>query len=89
MFRALTKTTVHYTNTSTIDEGGWVLGPSRELLFWVPVAYRKCLYKPSNTLVIGKNALELDLSQFAHGPVWQDCYVHDYHNHSYQSIGGN
>ncbi|CCM01095.1 uncharacterized protein FIBRA_03143 [Fibroporia radiculosa] len=55
------------------DEQGWLVGPSGELLFWVPVHLRARMWVPANTLVIPDDALQLDLSSFAHGFSWHEC----------------
>jgi hypothetical protein len=31
------------------------------------------MYAPGNTLVMGPDALQLDLSHFSHGTSWQMC----------------
>jgi WD40 repeat protein len=43
-------------------DSGWVVGPRRRLLFWVPPASRHSL-----------KSAELDLSRMAHGQLWQKC----------------
>ncbi|KAG2066771.1 hypothetical protein BDR04DRAFT_1029199, partial [Suillus decipiens] len=55
------------------SDGGWVLGPKRQLLFWVPPASRHAFYNPATTLVIPRGGPELDLSRMAHGLHWQQC----------------
>ena len=54
---------------------GWIVGPGSELLFWVPAAYRDKLWPDSRLqIVIGKQPVQLDLSQFVHGTSWHECY---------------
>ncbi|KAG2096494.1 uncharacterized protein F5147DRAFT_584006, partial [Suillus discolor] len=56
-------------------EDGWMVGPSRWLLFWVPPASRKTFrYNPQTASVIPRGDVELDLSCMSHGTRWQDCY---------------
>jgi hypothetical protein len=55
-------------------EDGWMLGPDRQLLFWIPPDYRTSLYRPSTRFVIGRNAIHLDLSNFAQGTNWVECF---------------
>jgi WD40 repeat protein len=52
---------------------GWVVGPKRRLLFWVPPASRHSFYNPATILVIPRGGPELDLSRMAHGQYWQTC----------------
>ncbi|KAG2069567.1 hypothetical protein BDR04DRAFT_1101454, partial [Suillus decipiens] len=54
---------------------GWVVGPQRQLLFWVPPASRHPFYNPATTLVIPRGCPELDLSRMAHGQHWKKCLV--------------
>ncbi|KAG2033566.1 WD40-repeat-containing domain protein, partial [Suillus americanus] len=55
-------------------DSGWMVGPKRRLLFWVPPASRTPLYySPTTTLVIPRGGPELDLSRMAHGQHWQKC----------------
>ncbi|KAG2347614.1 hypothetical protein BDR05DRAFT_905558 [Suillus weaverae] len=53
-------------------DSGWVVGPQRRLLFWVPPASR-LFYSPGCVLVIPRGGPELDLSRMAHGQYWQKC----------------
>ncbi|KAI0337513.1 WD40 repeat-like protein [Trametopsis cervina] len=66
---------VEYTNSSKIDEDtGYILGPKRELLFWVPPDYRESLCIPDARWVAGAPYLCLDLSRFVHGERWDQCW---------------
>lgn len=56
-----------------MDMDGWVLGPHEELLLWIPHEHRQ-LCHPWHTIVIGREITELDLSKFAHGPEWVECF---------------
>ncbi|KAG2054987.1 WD40 repeat-like protein, partial [Suillus hirtellus] len=58
-------------HTYLLGADGWVLGPNRQLLFWVPPASREPFYNSWTALVIGKRCVELDLSRMAHGTRWQ------------------
>ncbi|EMD37025.1 hypothetical protein CERSUDRAFT_124016 [Gelatoporia subvermispora B] len=53
----------------------WVKGPHGELVLWIPPEYRKYLYGPRNTLVIGTGAVPLDMRRYVHGPDWTKCYT--------------
>ncbi|KAG2065933.1 WD40 repeat-like protein, partial [Suillus decipiens] len=55
-------------------EDGWITGPNRRLLFWIPPASREPFYNPRTALVIPRGGVELDLSDMAHGTRWQHCY---------------
>jgi hypothetical protein len=51
-----------------------MLGPSSELLFWVPPSMREGLLWPGNTVVIGTGLnTRLDLRNFVHGERWTLC----------------
>ncbi|KAG2093909.1 uncharacterized protein F5147DRAFT_585230, partial [Suillus discolor] len=52
---------------------GWMIGPDRQLLFWVPPGLREPFYTPRTALVLPKGNVELDLSRMAHGERWSDC----------------
>ncbi|KIM24258.1 hypothetical protein M408DRAFT_243234 [Serendipita vermifera MAFF 305830] len=54
---------------------GWVLGPSAQLLFWVPPEIRPRLCPLSNSLVIDRQIgwTTLDLDHFVHGREWARC----------------
>ncbi|KAI0337171.1 WD40 repeat-like protein [Trametopsis cervina] len=66
---------IEYTNSSEMDEDtGYILGPNRELLFWVPPEYRTGLWRPSTRWVTGTRSLHLDLSHFVHGEHWGECW---------------
>ncbi|KAG1814324.1 uncharacterized protein BJ212DRAFT_1244930, partial [Suillus subaureus] len=54
------------------SDSGWVTGPKRRLLFWVPPASRHSFWSPGTALVIPSGA-ELDLSRMTHGQHWQKC----------------
>jgi hypothetical protein len=49
-------------------------GPNDELLFWIPPDYRSSIWKPSNTAVIGRMVMRLDLRRFTHGTNWAKCF---------------
>ncbi len=62
-------------NWESREPDGWVTSPSRHrLLFWVPRDFRERLLMPGQQLILGVEPLELDLSQFVHGPDWAKCY---------------
>ncbi|KAG2029015.1 hypothetical protein BDR03DRAFT_805431, partial [Suillus americanus] len=67
--------TPHDDQAFLLGDDGWMLGPNRQLLFWVPPASREAFrYNPRTALVIGRGSIELDLSRMAHGTRWQHCY---------------
>jgi WD40 repeat protein len=53
---------------------GWIYCKNHEFLFWVPPSYRTGLWRPRNTLVIGKYSTRLELSQFFCGMAWAQCW---------------
>ncbi|KIJ44834.1 hypothetical protein M422DRAFT_167727, partial [Sphaerobolus stellatus SS14] len=53
---------------------GWICGPQKELLFWIPPSYRKGLHLPRYKASMGLKAVTLDLSQLPHGTSWTDCW---------------
>ncbi|KAG2055001.1 WD40 repeat-like protein, partial [Suillus hirtellus] len=57
-----------------LGDDGWMTGPNRRLLFWVPHASREPFYNPWTALVIPRGGVELDLSRMAHGTRWKHCY---------------
>ncbi|KAG2739018.1 prolyl oligopeptidase, partial [Suillus brevipes Sb2] len=59
---------------AVLDDDGWMMGPNRRLVFWVPPASRKSLYNSSTALVLPRGGPELDLSRMVHGTRWQQCY---------------
>ena len=60
-----------------VQEDGWILGPYSRLLLWVPPMYLPGLYRLRTKHLIGIVPMELDLSNFAHGPLWESCMVRD------------
>jgi hypothetical protein len=56
-------------------EEGWIIGPTGDLILWIP---RELRYKlaPPTTIYIGyRESIHLDLSQFVHGESWAQCYT--------------
>ncbi|KIJ40581.1 hypothetical protein M422DRAFT_173569, partial [Sphaerobolus stellatus SS14] len=62
-----------YSNVYFDNQTGWIYGPQKELLFWIPSPYRD-LWLPRNTAVIGKKVVTLDLSQLPPGTAWTECW---------------
>ncbi|KAG1736947.1 hypothetical protein EDD22DRAFT_787439, partial [Suillus occidentalis] len=56
-----------------LEDDGWMMGPNRRLLFWVPPASRKPFYNPWTAFVLPRGP-DLDLSCMAHGTRWTHCY---------------
>ncbi|KAG2361545.1 hypothetical protein BDR07DRAFT_1286817, partial [Suillus spraguei] len=52
---------------------GWMIGPNRRLLFWVPPTFRHAFYTPQTAMVMPRGYTELDLSRMAHGQRWENC----------------
>ncbi|KAG1904384.1 uncharacterized protein F5891DRAFT_1275928 [Suillus fuscotomentosus] len=66
----------HHHSDSTpflLQPDGWIMGPSHELLFWVPPASRHPFYSPDTAMVIPRGGVELDLSCMTHGTRWSSC----------------
>ena len=58
-----------------LQDDGWIVGPNKKLLLWIPYSYHSSLYyTPWTRLVIPRGTLELDLSRMAHGSAWCKCY---------------
>jgi WD40 repeat protein len=58
----------------SITEDGWILGPMDELLFWVPLEYRRGLWWPRTKVIVGSPITNIDLSRMVHGSSWSKCY---------------
>ncbi|KAG2153933.1 WD40-repeat-containing domain protein [Suillus clintonianus] len=66
----------HHDSDSTpflLHADGWMMGPNRRLLFWVPPASRYAFYSPGTAMVIPRGHTELDLSTMEHGTRWSNC----------------
>lgn len=61
------------TTSFLLGVDGWMMGPGRRLLFWVPRASQPILYTPGTALMIPRGSTELDLSRMAHGQRWSHC----------------
>ena len=59
-----------FTNQSSLDDDGWILGPNSELLSWVPPQNRVGLWRPNTTAVMGRSSTKIDFSRFLHGVGW-------------------
>ena len=55
---------------------GWILGPNKELILWVPPANRTDLLSPnSRSRILGvAHPTELDFSNFKCGTEWAQCH---------------
>jgi WD domain, G-beta repeat len=53
---------------------GWVQNENSQLLFWLPLYYRRGLYAPNVTAVMGRHRTKLNFSSFVHGTSWTQCY---------------
>ncbi|KAF7982288.1 hypothetical protein HWV62_28950 [Athelia sp. TMB] len=65
---------IGYCSSSQLKDG-WMQNSPTELLFWVPPVYRSGLYRPYNSLVIGRESTKLNLNDFVHGEDWTQCYT--------------
>ncbi|KIJ49067.1 hypothetical protein M422DRAFT_161600, partial [Sphaerobolus stellatus SS14] len=58
----------------TDQDTGYITGPNKELIFWIPFSYHERLWLPHYLAIMGMDTVTLDLSQFAHGPSWTECW---------------
>ena len=64
-----------YRHLIYLEKDGWIMGPNKKLLLWVPPSYLPhFFYTPWTTLVIPRGVLELDMSMMVHGTAWHECY---------------
>ena len=62
-------------NLVYLEDDGWIVGPNRRLLLWVPPQYKSFyFYTPWANMIIPRGGPELDLSKMVHGPTWHKCY---------------
>ncbi|EIN03362.1 WD40 repeat-like protein [Punctularia strigosozonata HHB-11173 SS5] len=59
----------------TLKDDGWLMGPDDRRLIWIPVQNRD-IWRPQNrrTIIALGAVTTLDLSNFAHGEKWAECY---------------
>ena len=63
-------------NLVRLEDDGWIVGPNRRLLLWVPPQYRSFyFYTPWTSMIIPRGSPELDLSKMVHGATWHECYT--------------
>ncbi|KIJ42050.1 hypothetical protein M422DRAFT_171544, partial [Sphaerobolus stellatus SS14] len=55
-------------------DSGWIIGPEKMLILWIPSAYRDRIWPLGCVQMLGINPVILDLSQLACGPLWVDCW---------------
>lgn len=67
-------TGVQFTDQTELTRDGWAVGPSGELLFWVPPMHRESLWRPSNVGVSGEYSTKINFDQFVHGESWAECF---------------
>ncbi|KAG1802941.1 uncharacterized protein HD556DRAFT_1333270 [Suillus plorans] len=65
--------TSHDDHTFLLGADGWVSGPNKQLLFWVPPGSREPFYNSRTALVIPRGGVELDFRHMTHGTRWQRC----------------
>jgi WD40 repeat protein len=63
------------TDQSIITNNGWICGPERKLLLWIPQPHRTSLHHPSNVWIAGAYTTCLDLSNPVHGKDWTTCHM--------------
>jgi WD40 repeat protein len=68
---------LHTPVSSILTNERWMVGPEGRLLLWISTPLYPVMYQPGNTLVMPNDALQLDLSHFAHGMSWHKCREHD------------
>ncbi|KAG6327111.1 hypothetical protein ID866_11978 [Astraeus odoratus] len=59
----------------SLQDGGWILGPTGQLILWIPPIHSVLFAHVYNVLVIPGGRLELDLSKMAHGCNWYQCFI--------------
>lgn len=57
-------------NLASLKEG-WIIGPERQLLLWIPSDRHPSV--ANNMLLISNGSSKLDLKDFAHGASWHRC----------------
>ncbi|KAG8705904.1 POC1 centriolar protein A [Ceratobasidium sp. 395] len=61
----------------TLNEDGWVVGPSKERLLWVPPDLRGKVAPPrTKTIISAQPRFAFDFREAKLGLNWQDCYKH-------------
>ena len=76
LFFGLSNVMEDHRNLVYLQDDGWILGPNKRLLLWIPSSYHSFFhYTPWTRLVIPRGIPELDLSRMAHGPTWCKCYL--------------
>ncbi|EMD36495.1 hypothetical protein CERSUDRAFT_115528 [Gelatoporia subvermispora B] len=56
-------------------ESGWIKGPRDEIIMWIPKDYWRGVLMPRTKVLIGRYRAMLDVSRFAHGDRWTECYT--------------
>ncbi|KAG6328199.1 hypothetical protein ID866_10891 [Astraeus odoratus] len=59
----------------SLQDGGWIHGPTGQLILWIPPIYTVLFAHVYNVLVIPGGRLDLDLSKMAHGSNWNQCFI--------------
>lgn len=58
---------------ATLESEGWLRGPMREAMCWIPLEHRQGLLLPQSVGVLGARETALDLRNAAHGTNWEQC----------------
>jgi len=69
--------------SATLDDDGWLVGSSGELLLWLPVHYRGYVQIPPCTMIIGAQQVKL---AFDEGPNWGDQWTACWRNSAHPIV---
>ena len=76
LFLSLSNVTMDYRDLVYLQDDGWIVGPRKRLLLWIPSSYHSSFsYTPWTQLILPRGAPELDLNSMAHGSTWYQCYL--------------
>ncbi|KAI0310201.1 WD40-repeat-containing domain protein [Amylostereum chailletii] len=64
-----------YSDLLTMQENGWLVGPESRLLLWLPSENRQSVDFLQGFANIDWPTTSLDLSKYAHGTNWHECYT--------------
>ena len=75
LFLDLSSMMEDYRDLVYLQDDGWIVGPNKKLLLWIPSFYHSSFhYTPWTRLVMPRGTSELDLSRMVHGTAWSKCY---------------
>ena len=58
-----------------LQDDGWIVGPNKELLLWIPSSYHSPFHYTSQRRQYIPGIPKLDLRRMAHGSAWCKCYL--------------